>query len=149
MIICRRLSSDTYNIKIYHDICTQQQQVYSGKTYLISAVILFSIGLIYYFFNPAHNDIFPGCVFKKVTGWDCPGCGSQRAAHELLHFNFSTAFSYNALFTISVPYVLVGLLINLPVLKNRCQHIRTILYGWNAVLVITVITVLFFIFRNL
>lgn len=45
-----------------------------------------------------------------LTGLKCPGCGSQRAIHQLLHFNVAGAFKYNALMVISIP-VLVFLLI--------------------------------------
>lgn len=52
--------------------------------------------LIYYFFNPSEY-FFPPCTFYQTTGWYCPGCGSQRAFHALLHGNFLMAFQYNLL----------------------------------------------------
>lgn len=35
------------------------------------------------------------CVHKFILGIDCPLCGMTRAAHELLHFRFQSAFQYN------------------------------------------------------
>ncbi len=37
----------------------------------------------------------------------CPGCGSQRAIHALLHADIQTAFSYNALMVTSIPYLIL------------------------------------------
>ncbi|MDE7125963.1 MAG: DUF2752 domain-containing protein [Muribaculaceae bacterium] len=52
----------------------------------------------------------PRCVFKAITGYDCPGCGSQRAFHALLHGNVYEAFVLNpavfALVPLAVLYAL-------------------------------------------
>jgi len=54
----------------------------------------------YYHFNPeASGDdsgIFPRCIFNAATGLHCPGCGSQRAIHDMLHFRLFEAFKHNA-----------------------------------------------------
>ena len=71
-------------------------------------------GIIYYRFNPAASAVFPKCPFLLITGLKCPGCGSQRAIHALLHFDFGGAFGHNALLLISLPYIallLVGYMI--------------------------------------
>lgn len=36
------------------------------------------------------------CPFKALTGYDCPGCGTQRAVHALFHADFAAAWRYNA-----------------------------------------------------
>ena len=61
----------------------------------LAAVLL--IALVYAFFDPAQYAFFPKCTFHSLTGLDCPGCGGQRALHQLLHGNFTDAFRYNAL----------------------------------------------------
>ena len=33
------------------------------------------------------------CLFKKLTGIDCPGCGTQRALIELLRGNLNHSFA--------------------------------------------------------
>lgn len=38
----------------------------------------------------------PRCPFRVLTGYDCPGCGSQRALHALLHGRFGDAWHHNA-----------------------------------------------------
>ncbi len=36
------------------------------------------------------------CVFYKLTGFQCPGCGNTRAAIAILSLDFKKAFGYNA-----------------------------------------------------
>ena len=56
--------------------------------------------------DPAVSTHFPKCPFYAITGLKCPGCGTQRAIHQLLHFNISEAFHYNALMVLSLPLLL-------------------------------------------
>lgn len=59
--------------------------------------------LIYFLFDPTQVSIFPPCMFHQLTGLDCPGCGAQRALHQLLHGNLVAAFRLNAMFVLSLP----------------------------------------------
>lgn len=63
-----------------------------------------------YFFNPAEHMFFPQCVFHRVTGWNCPGCGGLRATHQLLHGHLETAFRLNPLFVVAIPAAIILLL---------------------------------------
>jgi hypothetical protein len=79
------------------------------KTHLKIALLLGSmtgLGLLYYFLNPAHTAFLPQCPFFRSTGYLCPGCGSQRAFHELLHGNWQGAARYNLLLVLSMPFLL-------------------------------------------
>lgn len=58
---------------------------------------------VVYTFPPAASRFYPRCVFHAVTGLDCPGCGSTRALHQLLHGHFLEAARFNALL-----YVLIA-----------------------------------------
>ena len=51
---------------------------------LVAVALLCAAG-IYYFYDPSLNGFFPRCPFLSITGWRCPGCGSQRAIHAILH----------------------------------------------------------------
>jgi hypothetical protein len=62
-------------------------------------------GVIYFCFDPALSRWFPKCPFLLATGLKCPGCGSQRAIHGLLHLDLPAAFSQNALLVCSLPYL--------------------------------------------
>jgi Protein of unknown function (DUF2752). len=70
---------------------------------VIAALLVF--GFIYYALDPTQSGLFPRCGFLTLTGYKCPGCGSQRAIHALLHGDVVAAFKYNALLFISVPWL--------------------------------------------
>ena len=58
---------------------------------------------VLFYFNPAQNGFYPRCLFKATTGFDCPGCGGLRAAHQLLHGNVGAAFTLNPLLILLIP----------------------------------------------
>jgi Protein of unknown function (DUF2752) len=60
-------------------------------------------------FDPATSGVFPPCPVLYLTGWYCPGCGSLRAIHQLLHGNLWAAWAMNPLTVILLPFLLYGL----------------------------------------
>jgi Protein of unknown function (DUF2752) len=58
---------------------------------------------VLFFFNPSESSFYPVCLFHSMTGLQCPGCGSLRAMHQLLHGHLAPAFRLNALLTVSLP----------------------------------------------
>ena len=116
-------------------------------------ILLFSFllvaGLVFYFYSPLNSSFYPSCIFKSFTGLSCPGCGSQRAFHELLHFNFSAAFAYNPLFIVSIPYGLALLFLTQTSAGQKLPAIYRLLTGKITLLIIGLIVLAFFIFRNL
>ena len=46
------------------------------------------------------------CVFNKLTGLKCPGCGNTRAASALAHLQFAQSFSYNYAYPLEFLYLL-------------------------------------------
>lgn len=65
----------------------------------------FFIAIRYFYLNdPAKNETpFAICMTKRIANIDCPGCGGQRAFHELLHGNFLTAGKLNVFIYFFVP----------------------------------------------
>jgi len=114
-------------------------------------LIFFSVLLILYgTLNPEENPYFPKCPFLLITGYKCPGCGSQRAIHCLLNFDIVSAFRENALMMISIPYILGGIFFDtIKVPGKKTLKWRKILYGRNAIILILVIIFAFWILRNL
>ncbi len=55
-------------------------------------------------YDPATSGMFPPCPVFYLTGWYCPGCGSLRALHQLLHGHLATAFRCNALLITALPF---------------------------------------------
>lgn len=61
---------------------------------------------IYYFMDPALSPYAPKCIVRLLTGYDCPGCGSQRAIHALLHADLAGALRSNLLLVVTLPYLI-------------------------------------------
>jgi hypothetical protein len=61
--------------------------------------------VVVYFINPAAAPGFPRCPFHALTGLYCPGCGSLRALHRLVHGDLYAAFRLNPLMIIFIPYL--------------------------------------------
>ena len=58
---------------------------------------------VLFFCDPVRVPIYPQCVFHHMTGLDCPGCGSLRGLHALLHGDFAAALHFNAFLVLSLP----------------------------------------------
>lgn len=56
--------------------------------------------------NAAGNPL-PPCPVYALTGLFCPGCGSTRCLHALVHFDLSGAMAMNPMLVISLPAVLL------------------------------------------
>ena len=52
------------------------------------------------------TDIMIPCIYSKVTGTECLGCGMNRAAVEVCQLNIKKAWEYNSLFFVFVPLML-------------------------------------------
>lgn len=62
---------------------------------------------VYFIFDPSQSAWMPRCMLHYFTGFECPGCGSQRAVHALLHGDVAAAFSANALLVCLLPLLVV------------------------------------------
>ena len=71
---------------------------------LLSLLALAGLFLIYLIFNSTGFGI--PCVFFKITGIKCPGCGNTRAVQSLLTLNFRASLSYNYLYPLELLYIL-------------------------------------------
>jgi len=103
--------------------------------------------VVYFFFDPATENFFPGCVFLKLTGLKCPGCGSQRAVHSLLHLDFAAAFRYNALLVVSLPVVFFLLVVEM--LRTRRPHLYRRVHSQAVIWTIVAIVLAWWVLRNL
>lgn len=105
------------------------------------------IGLVYFCFNPSENAIFPKCPFLVLTGWKCPGCGSQRAIHSLLHLDFAGAFEYNILLVTSLP--LIAILIYAELRREKHPHLYIKLHNTKFIWSYFAIVIAWWIGRNI
>jgi len=122
------------------------------KTIIFSLCIVFAIiigGIIYFKFNPEEHLFFPKCSFLVLTGLKCPGCGSQRTIHALLHADIRSAFSYNALVMLSIPYLLI--LIVGKIIRFFKPYSKFAIYSQHPYIIRSffIIVILFWITRNI
>lgn len=45
--------------------------------------------------DPYSSQIFPECIWRQVTGWECPGCGGTRALSSLFRGDLVASISMN------------------------------------------------------
>lgn len=79
---------------------------------LTSAGLILGAGLLlllYFRYDPAQSGMAPKCAFHSMTGWDCPGCGSQRMLHALLHGDIAAAWNANPFLLCITPLLLLML----------------------------------------
>jgi len=120
-------------------------------TGLALMVVMIAGIYLYSSYNPEKYQFFPKCPVFLLTGYQCPGCGSQRAFYHLFHGNIATAFKYNPLMLLLVPYVLSGIYLEYMANKTnpRIIRIRNLLFGKWAILLLALTIVLFTIIRNI
>ncbi len=112
----------------------------------ILVVLLIVVAVFYFSINPATSKYMPRCVFLVVTGFKCPGCGSQRAIHSLLHGNFIDALRYNAFFVAALPVIALYFLNDYTkLLPSKVDEVITHHY---TIAVLGVIVVLWWVLRN-
>ena len=70
-----------------------------------AAILLAVAGIFcwYYYTHDPSDGHAPRCLFKFISGFDCPGCGSQRALHAFLHGKLAQAWHYNPFIFFAVP----------------------------------------------
>ena len=105
---------------------------------------------LYSRYNPEEYQWFPKCPVYLLTGYKCPGCGSQRAFYHLFHGEIATAFMYNPLMLLLAPYILTGIFLEYIANKTnpRVVRLHNLLFGKWTLLALAVITLLFVILRN-
>ena len=82
----------------------------SPKMAYAGLAVLGAAGLaLLYFVDPRNPGVFPVCPFLALTGCYCPGCGTLRALHVLLHGDVAAALGYNVLTVLSLPFIAYSL----------------------------------------
>ncbi|HKI88149.1 MAG TPA: DUF2752 domain-containing protein [Draconibacterium sp.] len=110
--------------------------------------IMVVLAVLFFVLDPAKNALFPKCAFYSLTGYYCPGCGSQRAIHSLLHLNISGVVSNNFLFLPAVLLILYHYVHPLLNLKFNWR-LPNIFYFKSTPWIIFVVIILFWILRNI
>lgn len=105
--------------------------------------------LVYGLFDPAAHLWFPRCPVHSLTGMLCPGCGSQRAIHAILHLDIAGAWKYNPMVVLALPYLVGGVVIDMVHRGAGDNRWDRQFYRGRATWIILVIILAFAILRNL
>ena len=128
-------------IKIY--FC----RMIKSKSFWVILLIFIGVSAYFYELNPYGNSpYFLKCPFYQISGYQCPGCGTQRAFHELLHLRIFEAIKQNLLFVLAIPYVLMIFYTSFH--QEKYKRLRQLLMGNRTLLFLLIIAILFGVFRN-
>jgi hypothetical protein len=103
---------------------------------VLAGVAAVSAIAILYRVDPATSHLYPRCAFHELTGLQCPGCGTTRALHHLLHGDLAGAFRLNAMLFVAVPFGAIA-----TASRRVATHPVT---GWAA----AAVTIVWWIARN-
>ena len=79
----------------------------AAGTALILGGALGYVGLV----DPhSSTSLYPQCLFKLLTGWNCPACGGLRMTHDLLHGDLAASIIDNVFLLVGIPIFAVWLL---------------------------------------
>ena len=73
--------------------------------YVAAGLVALGATAMLYVLDPREPGNYPICPFLGLTGYHCPGCGTLRALHQLLHGSPLTALGYNPLTILSLPFL--------------------------------------------
>ena len=107
-----------------------------------AAVVLLSVC------DPASSGIFPPCPLRYLTGLYCPGCGSLRAIHHLLHGNLRQAWAMNPLTVLLLPFIAYGLASE-ALFALRGLRLPSVMLPGTSIRALCAVIILFGIARNL
>ena len=116
-------------------------------------LIVFAAALIlapvYFFVDARYSSFFPHCPFFTMTGFLCPGCGSQRGISALLHGDILQAIRYNVLLVASLPLVIYSAIVSIINIFRTKPLIQKIFYSPVFVKIVFAVIVLFWLIRNI
>lgn len=127
--------------KINHIIASVPFRVIAGVGFPL--LVMIGVWILYTFGNPLF------CVFHKLTGLYCPGCGSGRASAALLHLDFKAAFQYNCLYVLLLPFIVYYLLKQYIILVFRKDLLPMFSIDGLAAKIVLAVILVFWILRNI
>lgn len=114
-----------------------------------AAIVAVAALLCIYWMDPGQVAWYPKCPIKLLTGWDCPGCGSSRALHALLHGEVGRALAFNPIWVVGIPYVLILSWLEYFGGKERCPQLRQAMTSRVAAWIILGVLGAYTVVRNL
>ncbi len=111
------------------------------KENLKKLVILLTLGILAITLHFRYDAGIP-CIFLKITGLYCPGCGITRSLFSLLQLDIYQAFRYNMLVVIIFPLAIVYW-IYMFILNGKKRLPNLVWY------LLLMVTILFGVLRNI
>jgi hypothetical protein len=116
--------------------------------YITGGIVAVALLSLYFIYDPSSFDFFPKCPLHATTGIYCPGCGSQRALHSLLHLNLAGAIGHNLLFLPALIIVVQHYIMRFMEKRDGRQR-KLLLYHPRAPWVVLSVVLAFWLLRNL
>ena len=104
-------------------------------------------GTYLFIFEPGKTGFFPACPFRMLTGLTCPGCGSTRGLHRLVHGDVVGAFEFNPLMVLVLPFLLYSL-VRYTTAALRGRPLQRHYVKPNYIWILVGLIMSFWIFRN-
>lgn len=118
-----------------------------SKTIATVAFAAVAIALVlFYGLVDAESGLMPRCPVKALSGWECPGCGSQRLFHSLLRGNFAEAWSYNPFVFVMTP--VVALVIASDIWRKQFPRLHRVMTSPAMIVAILIATIVWTVARN-
>lgn len=93
--------------------------------------------------------LFPPCLFHRLTGLNCPGCGMQRFVHALSNGHPLEAIRYNAFLPLLIVYVMLFALERLVLTGAAQMRLREFVEGRTMCLSLATAIPIWLVLRNL
>ena len=119
-----------------------------AKRVIFLAIAVLCLLALIFCFNPITFPLYPPCIFHHITGLYCPGCGSTRAIHALLHGDLLGALRFNPL-TLLFIFILAsyGIVYAIYLIKGKSFNASFINPVWIWLLLAVIL--LFWVLRNI
>lgn len=111
-------------------------------------IIVLLLCLLYYSVDPLSSSFSVKCVWKVLTGTQCPACGAQRALHCLLHGDIVKALEYNYFFILSVPYGMMAILVSWYNYNHVFDKLKGLVYSGRTLKVYAGLYLTWWVVRN-
>ncbi len=110
-------------------------------------VLLIGGAVFYYLFDPMESRFMPQCLFHRLTGLQCMGCGSQRMIHALLHGDIAGAFAANAFGLVLLP--VIGLMIWTETQRTKRPRLYQKVFSPVAIAILIALLLAWLVVRNI
>lgn len=117
------------------------------KAITVAAIIAATVIISYLWLFDPEQAPAPQCTFRHLTGYDCPGCGSQRAIHALLNGDIAKAWDFNPFIFFAVP--IAAFLFVVELCRSRMPKLHHFACHPVAIAAIATAIIAYWIARNL